>query len=52
MKAHAEIANLKNIEDSSFNSIKYFVEKFPFLLSVKGGRKQCCSLGFSRKATY
>ena len=30
-------ANLKNIEDSSFDSIKYFVEKYYFLFTVKDG---------------
>ena len=35
MKVHAETANLKNIEDSSFDSIKYFVEKFSFFALLK-----------------
>ena len=37
MKAHAETVNLKIIVDFSFDSTEYFVEKFPFLLTVKGG---------------
>lgn len=37
MLLHAKVANLREIEHFSFNDIRYFVERFPFLLTVKEG---------------
>lgn len=33
---HAEVADLSKISSKSFNSIKYFINKFPFLLTKDG----------------
>ncbi len=32
---HAEVCNFKNIENSSFSSVKYFLNKFPVFLKSK-----------------
>ncbi|KFM77998.1 hypothetical protein X975_25813, partial [Stegodyphus mimosarum] len=32
---NAEVANLKQIENSSFEKIRFFIDKFPFLLTIK-----------------
>lgn len=32
---HAEVANVKNIENASFKSVKFFIDKFPTFLLIK-----------------